>query len=148
MKSGHMASIAPSKCTLSRESWEYFAKQVSILGDAIKQSTCKRRFKQRITHADLSLVASILNTTKQVLAAASFDGYKAFMTLFSALIDLRIKKCHPSIHVINDTSRNPLTLQSTDTINMGDIDLHNVIGSDMSDWFDPLGITFEYLNPE
>ena len=75
--------------------------------------------------ANLSLLSEVLPTTKHAIVADSTDGYHAIRSVFASKMGLGMRNRHSPMSAIKDPSKIPNTLQSTDTINMCDVEVSN-----------------------
>ena len=123
VKCGKLASSVHTLFPISLEGWRYISRWMQSFGEHVSINVRQTRTKHCITNANLSLLSEVLPTSKHTIVADSADGYNAVRSVFASTLGIGVKKRHPTLSAIKDPSKNPNTLQSTDTINMCDVEM-------------------------
>ena len=123
VKCGKLASSVHTLFPISLEGWRYISRRMQSFGEHVSINVRQTRTKHCITNANLSLLSEVLPTSKHTIVADSADGYNAVRLVFASTLGIGVKKRHPPLSAIKDPSKNPNTLQSTDTINMCDVEM-------------------------
>ena len=119
-KSGRLASIVHSKFFLPFESFRYLYEHLRESFPEITTSNIMASSKHAVLHGNLSLETTKLPTYKVTILAKCQRAIIAVRGALSNQMGVGVRKRAPPLSAMNIPSRNPATLQSTDTINIID----------------------------
>lgn len=92
----------------------------------------RKRTKQTITRADLSLESTRLSTTQTTINAVHTGQFDVLQRMFGCVMGVGVRKRHPKVD-----DNEPCNLRQEDTINMVNVNYTGVEASDADDWFNP-----------